>query len=175
MSLTHVHAQALYVLVGRERINRDHIFWASTWPQPDHRGLDSRFRTDELREDQDENVQGHIKLLWACEYCGNSYDFRGIEMELMEIAQKLYTAYYVQDLICGDGPMLKRENMTSQCNSERANGEQAHRRDWVTPGSCECRSARTADEAAADLTRFAAAMSAAAAWPTAAAAAPRLA
>lgn len=57
---------------------------------------------------------------WACEYCGNHYDMRQIELDLLRSAQRVYTAYQVQDLVCKKCNMVKRENMTTHCSCSGA-------------------------------------------------------
>lgn len=76
----------------------------------------------ESEERSEEPKDGDTKrpLLWACEYCGSPYDTRQIELDLTRVAQKLYTSYQVQDLICRKCRMVKRENMTSHCSCSGA-------------------------------------------------------
>lgn len=77
---------------------------------------DARLWTEKEIEDSENDGTQSSKPFWACEYCGNHYDMRQIELGLTRDAQKLYTAYQVQDLVCRKCNMVKRENMTTHCN-----------------------------------------------------------
>lgn len=92
---------------------------------------DSRLWSREHWEDSHNESTHHQKLPWACEYCGNSYDVRQIELDLTRIAQKIYTSYQVQDLICRKCHMVKRENMTSHCSCSGSPFELVMDRCWV--------------------------------------------
>lgn len=76
---------------------------------------DSRLWAEQEQEQGASQEKEGEKLLWACEYCGNPYDTRQIELDLTRTAQKFYTSYQVQDLICRRCNMVKRENMTAHC------------------------------------------------------------
>jgi len=52
---------------------------------------------------------------WTCGCCGHPYDVKQIEMDLVRIAQKSFTSYQVQDLICVRCKMAKRDNMSTHC------------------------------------------------------------
>lgn len=77
---------------------------------------DARLWTDQGQEQSVQDGTESSKPYWACEYCGNPYDMHQIELDLIRTAQKLYSAYQVQDLICKRCNMVKRENMTLHCN-----------------------------------------------------------
>ncbi|CDF35655.1 unnamed protein product [Chondrus crispus] len=77
---------------------------------------DARLWTDPSQSQEGEETRHDSKSLWACEYCGNRYDMRQIELDLMRSAQKMYTAYQVQDLKCMRCRMVKRDNMGTHCN-----------------------------------------------------------
>ena len=77
---------------------------------------DARLWTDPSQSQEGEETRHDSKSLWACEYCGNRYDMRQIELDLMRSAQKMYTAYQVQDLKCMRCRMVKRDNMSTHCN-----------------------------------------------------------
>lgn len=65
-----------------------------------------------VAQDDGENTEEgkqSSRPFWACEYCGNHYDMRQIELDLMRNAQQLYTAYQGQDLVCRKCNMVKRE------------------------------------------------------------------
>lgn len=74
---------------------------------------DSRLWTESEDDRSAKKAKGSMS--WSCEYCGNPYDLRQIELDLLRTAQKLFTSYQVQDLVCKKCKLVKRENMTSHC------------------------------------------------------------
>lgn len=66
---------------------------------------------------------------WACEYCGHAYDMRQIEMDLVRGAQKVFTSYQVQDVVCGKCKLVKRENMMTHCGCSGAPFELSLKKD----------------------------------------------
>lgn len=81
---------------------------------------DSRLWTEDDDEKADDDGKDQSRRAWACEYCGHGYDLRQIEMDLVRMAQKLFTSYQVQDVVCGKCRMVKRENMVSHCGCSGA-------------------------------------------------------
>lgn len=84
---------------------------------------DARLWTGHKRGTDDRENSTEPRPFWACEYCGNHYDMRQIELDLMRSAQRLYTAYQVQDLVCKRCNMVKRENMSTHCSCSGARFE----------------------------------------------------
>lgn len=64
--------------------------------------------------------EGNQLRAWACEYCGHAYNLKQIELDLLRMAQKVYTSYQVQDIICLKCRMVKRENMMTHCSCSGA-------------------------------------------------------
>jgi len=81
---------------------------------------DTQLWTEKEESADGEPQSGKSRLSWACEYCGNPYDMRQIELDLVRIVQKLYTSYHVQDLMCRKCNMVKRENMGMHCSCSGA-------------------------------------------------------
>lgn len=63
---------------------------------------------------------GNQRRAWACEYCGHVYNLKQIELDLVRVAQKMYTSYQVQDIFCQKCRMVKRENMMTHCSCSGA-------------------------------------------------------
>lgn len=75
ISPTHIHSQAIDILVGRELSNRDHVLWASESSQPDLGGL----------EEDDNNLQNEVQSVPEVIAQG-SYRTICVDMELSNLA-----------------------------------------------------------------------------------------
>lgn len=75
---------------------------------------DSRLWSSD-EDDQNVGNTGHGRKAWACEYCGDPYDLRVIEMDLVRIAQKTFSSYQVQDLLCVKCRLVKKDHMSTHC------------------------------------------------------------
>lgn len=74
-------------------------------------------------DDDDETngeCEGRQRRTWACEYCGHAYNLKQIELDLLRVAQKIYTSYQVQDIVCLKCRLVKRENMMTHCSCSGA-------------------------------------------------------
>ncbi len=73
-------------------------------------GRDSFSHTGAAADDETENSN-----VWACDNCGQPFDMKKMELDLVRITQKAYAAYQVQDLKCSRCEVVKQENMLMHC------------------------------------------------------------
>jgi len=64
---------------------------------------------------RDPCVLGEKEDRWKCIQCSNSYDLKKIELQLIEIIQRLVTRYQLQDLRCDKCNMVFTRRMTLHC------------------------------------------------------------